>query len=203
MLTQTAAVAATVFLGLSAVLIWTAAWMPTLFPVWFRRDELTVIARHLTLWRVNSAMFSVSAVAALIGLALAFPLAAGPFVLPSLLLFTAATALWSVDTALRLSVISRAAQDPTEQNVHWYELSQSWSNAMWYTASAMLILGFAGLGATVLTSGVLPAWVGWVCLASAALTTVEFVWTRDVAPIVAYLPILPLAIATGIAATTA
>lgn len=194
------AVGATALLGVGAIAIWIAALMPQFYPVWWNRDALGTVGRHVVLWRVNSALFLVSAVATLVGCALAFPIQGSPLTAPALLVLTVATALWSIDLGLRLSVIVAVASERSPDAEAWLARAQSWSNAIWYIAAGLMVLAFAGLGVVVLTTGVLAAWVGWVCLASAVLSSVVFVVTRDAPPIVIYAPVLPLAVAALVAA---
>lgn len=196
MLAPTTAAAATGFLALSAVLVWVAALTPGLYPVWFRRDALGVIGRRPVLWRVNAVLFLASATAALVGLALVFGASTDPFAAPALLLLCMGTALWAIDTGLRLSVVDRVARHRDAYGERLLELLQSWSNAIWYHAAAVLILAFAAMGVVILSTGVLDAWAGWMLLGSALVSTVVFALTRDAAPIVIYLPVLPLAAAT-------
>ncbi len=194
------AVAAVCF-GIGAVTIWTAALMPQFFPIWTGRgNQHEIVRQHATLWRVNAALFTISAVAVLIGCALVFISETGPFALPSLLVLTVATALWVANNAMRISAVVDVATDPTPTSHEWLALAESWTSTLWLIASALVLLAFVGLGVTTLTSAVLGAWIGWVMIASAVLSLGLLVLRRDVPPVVAYLPVLPLAIATGIAA---
>lgn len=192
---------ATVCFGIGAVTIWIAASMPQFFPIWTGRgNQHEIVSRHARLWRVNAALFTTSAVMTLLGCALVFTSDTGPLAIPSLLVLTVATALWVANNALRMSAVVDAAMDRTPASHGWLEVAQSWSTALWFIASVLILLAFAGLGATTLTSAVLGAWIGWVMIASAALSLVYLVLLRDLPPLAAYLPVLPLAIATGIAA---
>lgn len=196
------AVAAVSF-SIGAVTIWTAALMPQFFPIWSgSRNQLEIVRRHATLWRVNAALFTTSAVAVLIGCALVFTSETGPLAIPSLLVLTVATALWVANNAMRMSAVVDVATDRTSASQGWLAFAESWTSALWLIASALVLLAFAGLGLTTLTSAVLGAWIGWVMIASAVLSLGFLVLLRDVPPVVAYLPVLPLAIATGIAAVT-
>jgi hypothetical protein len=145
---------------------------------------------------VNAALFTTSAVATLIGCALVFTPETGPLALPSLLVLTVATALWVTHNAMRMSAVVDVAVNRTPVGHGWLELAESWTNALWLIASALVLLAFAGFGLTTLTSAVLVAWIGWVMIASAVLSLGLFAVRRDVPPVVAYLPVLPLAIAT-------
>lgn len=82
----------------------------------------------------------------------------------------------------------------------WLALAEAWTTALWFIASVLVLLAFAGLGVTTLTSAVLGAWIGWVMIASAVLSLGFLVLLRDLPPVVAYLPVLPLAVASGMAA---
>jgi len=196
------AVAAVSF-GIGAVTIWTAALMPQFFPIWTGRgNQHEIVRRHAVLWRVNAALFTTSAVATLIGCALVFTSETGPLALPSLLVLTVATALWVANSAMRISAVVDVATDRTPASHGWLELAESWTTALWLIASALVLLAFAGLGLTTLTSALFGAWIGLVMIASALLSLGLLTLRRDVPPIVVYLPVLPLAIATGIAAVT-
>ena len=175
--------------------------MPQFFPIWTGRgNQHEIVGRHATLWRVNAALFTTSAVAVLIGCALVFTSETGPLAIPSLLVLTVANALWVTNNAMRMSAVVDAATDSTPTSHGWLTLAESWTSTLWLITSALVLLAFAGLGLTTLSSAVLGAWIGWVMIASAVLSLGLLVLRRDVPPVVAYLPVLPLAIATGIAA---
>lgn len=196
----TLAVAAVCF-GIGAVTIWTAALMPQFFPIWTGRgNQHEIVRRHATLWRMNAALFTTSAVAVLIGCALVFTSKTGPFAVPSLLVLTVATALWVTNNALRMSAVVEVATDGAPTSHGWLALAEAWTTALWFIASVLVLLAFAGLGVTTLTSAVLGAWIGWVMIASAVLSLGFLVLLRDLPPVVAYLPVLPLAVASGMAA---
>lgn len=161
---------------------------------------MEIIARHPMLWRFNALLFLIGAVGAVIGCALAFPAREGALVLPSLLSFTAATALWAVNLALRMSAVPAFAQEGSARSGALLTLLQSWTAAAWGVAGALVILAFVGLRAHVLIASALPSRAGWVCVASSTLSAAIFVVTRDLPPAVAYLPVLPLALASTIEA---
>src|SRR5690625_4037915 len=161
------AVAAVSF-GIGAVTIWTAALMPQFFPIWTGRgNQHEIVRRHAVLWRVNAALLTTSAVATLIGCALAFTVETGPLALPSLLVLTVATARWVSNRATLIRADLYVATDRTPASHAWLELAESWTTSLWMIASALVLLSFAGLGLTSLTSALFGAWLGLVMLAAA------------------------------------
>lgn len=193
-------VIAAVCLAIATIAVWVAALMPQFYPVWAGQDPLAVIGAHAGLWRVNAVLFLGSAIATLVGVALAVPTSSSPLAVPSLLVLTTATALWSFELALRLSVVPAVAQDRTSEGEAWLNVAQSWSATAWYIAAVLLILAFAGIGAIIVTTALMPVWVGWVTLASAVASAALFIAIRDMPPVVVYFPVLTLAVGAVIEA---
>lgn len=192
--------AAAICLGVASVTIWFAALMPQFFPVWNGSDAFGAVERHSTLWQWNVVLFLVSAVTTLCGIALVFPAGSSALALPTLLMLAVATALWAASNALRISAGTAVPRHRTPGGEAWLALAQSWAVAMWHIAGAMLVAVFASVGAMVLTTGILAAWSGWVTLGAVVLSTGMFIRLRDLPPVVAYLPVPPLAVAAAIAA---
>ncbi|MFD6814093.1 hypothetical protein [Enteractinococcus coprophilus] len=177
---------AAISFDIGALTIWSAALMPQFFPIWSGRgNQLEIVARHAKLWRVNAVFFIISAIAVLFGCALVFTSETGPLAIPSLLVLAVATALWVANNAMRMSAVVDAATDRTPTSHGWFTLAESWTAALWQIASALVLLAFAGLGVTTLTSAVLGAWIGWLMIGSAVFSLGILVLLRDVPPVVA------------------
>ncbi|MGB4135919.1 MAG: hypothetical protein WA971_05115 [Microbacterium sp.] len=197
--TQTAMVTAQASLWIASITIWVAALTPQFFRVWMgASDSLDVVAQHAALWRVNALFFLVGAVATLVGCVLVFASEHGPLASSALVLLTIATALWAMSLAVRMSVVPDVALHRSPQADSLLAMLQSVAAAAWGVAAVLLILAWVGIGAEVLTSAMLPAWVGWVCLGWSALAAVWYIATRDMPPIIVYLPVLPLAVAVTV-----
>lgn len=181
--------------GFAFVTLWTAALMRQFWPVWLRTDPLGPVARHPVLWRWNSLLFLTSALATWAGAFLTFAPVPNPLVVPALILLTAATALWAATAPFRIFVMTAAATDPTPGHETRYAKLLPWETTSWLIAAGLLIVVFSAVGAIVLTTGVLPAWVGWTTLGSAVFSTGLLIATRDLPPVVVYLPLLPLTVA--------
>ncbi|GAB2566045.1 hypothetical protein [Leucobacter ruminantium] len=197
---MTAATAA-VCLWVAGIALWAAALTPQFFPIWRGQgDPLEIVAQHTTLWRVSVTLFLASAVATLLGCVLVFAPGRGPFWLSGVILLGVATPLWVLNLAARLSIVPSVARDRTPETETLLALVQSLTAVAWYVVAFLIAAAFAGFGADTLTTGSLPAWAGWFCLGSTALSVTVLIAARDAVPVIIYLPVVPLAIAASIAA---
>jgi hypothetical protein len=107
-------------------------------------------------------------------------------------LATAASTLWTVNLAFRLTVMTRVA-GPTVPD--WYPHLSSWADEGLLNA-APLIAGPAMIlyGLAVLRGGLLAHWTGWFAAGYGLLLIGESVLTGDVVPALLYLAPLSLGV---------
>jgi len=174
--------------------LWAAA-TPSLTRVWSAPlpDKLLMIAdRRGAWWRAN-VLFLVAIMATAGGLAtLAALIREGGSYGPAfagLGLTLAATPLWAVDLAFRVTVTTSVAEAvkggaavPT-----WYPSAAKWSWSLLIIYSLCASAALVGFGLGIVRSGILPEWSGWIAMAGVGVLIFGTIARKDTIPVVVQL----------------
>jgi hypothetical protein len=166
------------------VLFLAAAALPVSFRVFAEPSsarKLEVISAAPTQWTVAQVLFGVGAALPVVGVALLAFVVVDP---TSRWLTLTGGAILLVALVPWFQHLQARAADPAAfaaGSLPWWQLEVYFL----LTPVGVALLGFA-----LLTSGLLPSWVGWVVIGSMALTVVLTLITRDMVPAVYYLVLL-------------
>ncbi len=160
------------------------------------REYLLVVSAHSMLWQWASILFISGTIVTILGLVLlATQLRdAGDRAFSSLglLAFVFGAVLWIIDVAFRLSIDLWAAQEMarTAAMPDYYVPLTRWTQTLFTIHTILLFSALAAYGGALLTTRVLPHWVGWLAVAYGIIGVAIFSFTADFPPAIHYL--LPL-----------
>jgi|SRR6266699_6564444 hypothetical protein len=157
------------------------------------REYLLGILAHSTLWQWANILFISGTIVTILGLALlATQLRdAGDraFSQLGLITFVFGAVLWVIILAFRLSIDPWAAQETARTGVlpDYYMPFTLWTHTLFVIYTVLAFAALVAYGGAVLSTGVLPHWVGWIALVYglAGLGLVGF--TGDAPPALHYL----------------
>jgi hypothetical protein len=184
---------------LGAVLFLVAAFRPITdskgTPVYFLppRKYLFVVFTHSTLWQWASILFIGGTIVTILGLALLTMQLrdAGDraFSQLGLLAFALGAVLWFIDVAFRLSVDLWAAQEiaRTAAIPDYYVPLTRWTHTLFNIHTTLSLAALLAYGGALLTTRVLPHWVGWLTIVYALAGSGVLAYTHDFVPLVHYL----------------
>jgi hypothetical protein len=131
-------------------------------------DPVPVVGKHPGGWRWANNAFTASGILTLLGLGLLtlflYEDGSRIFAPAGLLLFGTATVFWLAFSAFRKRVTAWAGARYLEQSSQpvTYEPLGAWGGELGKLYMLMGYLATAALGAALLQTGFLPAWIGWV-----------------------------------------
>jgi hypothetical protein len=152
-------------------------------------DYLRVIADHTRAWRLHAWLFLGGAVLTAIGLFLlagpGFSAAAAggrtgatdpAWLLAGAVAYAFAAVAWSASLAFRIGpVVSAAlAHRAAGQVPNGYETLSDWSTALYEIYMVVGYLATAGVALGVAVAGLVPAWLGWACVAFGIVGATSF-----------------------------
>jgi hypothetical protein len=110
--------------------------------------------------------------------------------------FLVAAVLWVIFSAFRATVTIRAAQEMTANGdvPAYYEPVAQWGFGLFYGYAVIGFLALAAYGGSLLQTGLLPAWSGWVTIIFSVATLIMLLVTGDTLPAFHYLPALMLGV---------
>lgn len=131
---------------------------------------LEVVLQHQTLWWWTNACFIGSTLVTLLGLALLTTLLrqAGDRIFShlGLILFVLAATLWVIQRAVPLSIDPWSAQELARTGLlpDYYVPLTLWTQALFVIYTLLAYGALVAYGAAILSTGVLPRWMGWLAL---------------------------------------
>jgi hypothetical protein len=134
------------------------------------RDQLLVVFAHPTLWQWDTGLFISGVIVMLMGLAMLTMLFrdAGDRVFSPLALiaFLFGAVVFVIDIAFSLGVDPVAAQVTARTGVvpDYYVPLTLWTQALFVIYTILAFSAFAAYGGAVLTTRVLPHWLGWLAI---------------------------------------
>ena len=134
------------------------------------REWLPLVFDHPRLWRWGTILFISGVVVTILGLAMFTSLLrdAGDrtFSLLGLIAFAFGSVLWVISLAFRLSIDPWAAQETAKTAVmpEFYVPLTRWTGVLFVIYTVLAFSALAAYGAAVLSTGVLPHWVGWLAI---------------------------------------
>lgn len=183
-------------LTLGLVLGLSAAWVPSLGPVWNVRppQQLELIATRQGAWITSNTLFAAGVAAAafsvsvLVGqLVQTDPGMTSAWV--TLAAFLTGIAIWLVHLGFRLTVMVTVSRDMgTGQSMpEWFLPLWSWGNSLLAGYILLASLGLIILGRSLLATQLLPAWTAWTTIAFGTLFIVTLVIFRNTLPVFLHL----------------
>lgn len=163
-----------------------------------QRAQLLLIAKHVRLWKWSASFFISGVVVTLLGLVLLASLfrEAGDrfFALPGLIAFGFGAVLWVIHLASRPNIDLWAAQETANTGVipEFYGPFTRWRGMLFVLYTVLAFSGLAAYGGAVLSTSVLPEWVGWTAIVYALVGMGVLGITRDAPPFLHHL--MPLVI---------
>ncbi len=139
-------------------------WLPL-------REQLILIFDHPRLWRWATILFISGVVVTILGLTLLTTLLRDvrdwAFSQLGLVAFVFGAALWVIHLAFRLSIDPWAAQETAKTAVipEFYVPLTRWTGVLFVIYTVLAFSALAAYGGAVLSTGVLPHWVGWLAIA--------------------------------------
>ena len=166
--------------------------------IWYLppREWLLVIFAHPLLWQWDTLLLFGGSVVTALGLVLLTMLFrdAGDraFSQLGLVAFVFGAVLWVIILAFRLSIDPWAAQETARTAVlpDFYVPLTLWTHALFVIYTILAFSALATYGAALLSTRVLPHWVGWLAIVYGPAWLGWFAFTGDVPPFLHYL--LPL-----------
>jgi hypothetical protein len=152
------------------------------------REWLLVIFAHPTLWQWATILLLSGVVVMLLGLTLLTSLLrdAGDrtFSPLGLIAFVFGAVLWVIILAFRLSIDPWAAQETARTAVlpDFYVPLTLWTHALFVIYTILAFSALAIYGGAVLTTRVLPQWVGWLAIVYGLAGLGWFAFTGDAPP---------------------
>jgi hypothetical protein len=162
------------------------------------REWLRLVFEHQRLWRWGTILFMSGVVVTMVGLALFTNLLrdAGDQVFSQvgLIAFAFGAVLWVITLAFRLSIDPWAAQETTktEEIPAFYVPLTRWTGVLFVIYTVLAFSALAAYGAAVLSTPVLPHWVGWISIVYGLAGLGAFGFTGDSYPFLHHL--MPLVI---------
>lgn len=162
------------------------------------REWLRLVFDHPRLWRWGTILFISGAVMTVLGLTLLTGLLqdAGDrtFSQLGLIAFAFGSVLWVISLAFRLSIDPWAAQETakTGEIPEFYVPLTRWTGVLFVIYTILAFSALAAYGGAVLSTGVLPHWVGWIAIIYALTGLGLLGFTGDSLPVLHYL--MPLLI---------
>ncbi len=160
------------------------------------REWLRVIFAHPTLWQWNNILFISGVVVTILGLILLTMLFrdAGDraFSQLGLVAFVFGAVLWVIILAFRLSIDPWAAQETARTAVlpDFYVPLTLWTHALLLIYTILAFSALAAYGAAMLSTRMLPHWVGWLTISYSLAGLGLLAATGDAPPLLHHL--LPL-----------
>jgi hypothetical protein len=157
------------------------------------REQLLFIFAHPTLWQWATILLLSGVVVTLLGLTLLTMLLrdAGDraFSQLGLIAFAFGAVLWVIILAFRLSVVFWAAQETARTGVlpNYYVPLILWTQALFVIYTMLAFSALAAYGGAVLSTGVLPHWVGWLAIVYGPAWLGWFAFTGDAPPLLHHL----------------
>jgi len=162
------------------------------------REWLRLVFARPRLWRWATILFISGVVVTILGLAMFTSLLrdAGDraFSLLGLVAFAFGSVLWVISLAFRLSIDPWAAQETAKTAVipEFYVPLTRWTGVLFVIYTVLAFSALAAYGGAVLSTGVLPHWVGWLAIAYGLAGLGLLGVTSDALPFLHYL--MPLLI---------
>ena len=134
------------------------------------REWLRLVFAHPRLWRWATILFISGVVVTVLGLAMFTRLLqdAGDrtFSQLGLIAFAFGAVLWVIHLAFRLSIDPWAAQETAKTAVmpDFYVPLTRWTGILFVIYTVLAFSALAAYGGAVLSTGVLPHWVGWISI---------------------------------------
>jgi hypothetical protein len=134
------------------------------------REWLRLVFNHPRLWRWGTILFISGVVATILGLAMFTSLLrdAGDrtFSLLGLIASAFGAVLWVISLAFRLSIDPWAAQETAKTAAipEFYVPLTRWTGILFAIYTVLAFSALAAYGAAVLSTHVLPHWVGWLAI---------------------------------------
>jgi hypothetical protein len=134
------------------------------------RGWLRLVFAHPRLWRWGTILFISGVVVTILGLAMFTSLLrdAGDrtFSQLGLIAFAFGAVLWVISLAFRLSIDPWAAQETAKTSAlpEFYVPLTRWTGVLFVIYTVLAFSALAAYGAAVLSTGVLPHWVGWLAI---------------------------------------
>lgn len=134
------------------------------------REWLRLVFAHPRLWRWATILFISGVVVTVLGLAMFTRLLqdAGDrtFSQLGLIAFAFGAVLWVIHLAFRLSIDPWAAQETakTAMMPDFYVPLTRWTGILFVIYTVLAFSALAAYGGAVLSTGVLPHWVGWISI---------------------------------------
>jgi hypothetical protein len=131
---------------------------------------LDVVLHHQALWWWTNTLFMVGTLVTMLGLALLTVVLrqAGDRIFSrlGLLLFVVAATLWVIQRAVPLSIDPVAAQELARTRVmpDYYVPLTLWTDALFVIHSLLVYSAFIAYAGAILSTRLLPRWLGWLAL---------------------------------------
>jgi MFS family permease len=160
------------------------------------QGQLLAIFHRWSSWHWGLILFCIAVVLTLLGFArLTMVLRdAGDraFSQPGLIAFVLAVGFFLINMAFRLSMEYWAAQETVRTNAipALYLPSRLWADALFGIYTALAFFAALAYGAALVSTRILPRWLGWIIMAYSLVGLVLFASAGDMPPFVHYL--LPL-----------
>ncbi len=157
------------------------------------REWLRVVFDHPHLWRWATLLFMCGVVVTILGLALLTTLLldAGDraFSPLALIAFAFGAVLWVIHLAFRLSIDPWAAQETAKTTVlpEFYVPLTLWIHALFVIYTILAFSAMVAYGGAVLTTHVLPQWVGWTTIVYSLAGLGLLAFTSDAPPFLHHL----------------
>ena len=154
---------------------------------------LDVVLHHQALWWWTNAFFMVGTLVTLLGLALLTTLLreAGDRIFSplGLILFVLAATLWLIQRAVPLSIDPWAAQELARTGVmpDYYVPLTLWTQALFVIYTMLAYCALAAYGGAMLSTHVLPKFMGWLAIVYGLAGLGLLGFTGDVPPFLYYL----------------
>jgi hypothetical protein len=162
------------------------------------REWLRLVFAHPRLWRWGTILFISGVIMTILGLAMFASLFrdAGDrtFSLLGLIASAFGSMLWVISLAFRLSIDPWAAQETAKTAAipEFYVPLTRWTGVLFVIYTILAFSALAAYGAAVLSTGVLPHWVGWLAIVYGPAWLGWFAFTGDAPPLLHHL--MPLVI---------
>ncbi len=157
------------------------------------REYLFVVFTHSTLWQWDNVLFISGTIVTILGLALLTTQFrdAGDRAFSSLglLAFVLGAVLWIIYGAFRLSIDLWAAQEMarTAAIPDYYVPLTHWTRTLFIIHTILSFAALLAYGVALLTTRVLPHWVGWLTIVYALAGSGVLAYTHDFVPLLHYL----------------